>query len=97
MNWVLILQLIMTIREIATAKLQQLPDPLLQQVNDFIDFLAFRHLKENVVADDHQSACTEVWADWFESVDRLEIGQTDSVESYQHHLLSKYRQQGVEL
>ncbi len=33
----------MTIREIAIAKLQQLPEPLLQEVSDFIDFMIHQH------------------------------------------------------
>ncbi|MFP4101033.1 DUF2281 domain-containing protein [Coleofasciculus sp.] len=32
----------MTIRETTIAKLQQLPEPLLHQVSDFIDFLRYK-------------------------------------------------------
>jgi hypothetical protein len=35
--------ILMTIREIAIAKLQQLPEPLLQEVSDFIDFMIHQH------------------------------------------------------
>lgn len=33
----------MTIRETTIAKLQQLPESLLPEVNDFIDFVAHKH------------------------------------------------------
>ncbi|MEH2338681.1 DUF2281 domain-containing protein [Nostoc sp.] len=33
----------MTILETAIAKLQQLPEPLLQEINDFIDFILHKH------------------------------------------------------
>ncbi|MEW6348128.1 MAG: DUF2281 domain-containing protein [Thermodesulfobacteriota bacterium] len=33
----------MTAHEHTIAKVQQLPEPLLQEVNDFIDFLMVRH------------------------------------------------------
>jgi len=36
----------MTIRDSAIAKLQQLPEPLLQEVSDFIDFITHKHLAE---------------------------------------------------
>ncbi|XWK90128.1 MAG: DUF2281 domain-containing protein [Phormidium sp.] len=34
----------MTIRDSAIAKLQQIPEPLLQEVSDFIDFITQKHL-----------------------------------------------------
>jgi hypothetical protein len=82
-------------RETAIAKLQQLPDSLLQQVSDFIDFLIYR--RHSTVIDDHRDELAEAWTRWFESVDHLEVTSTDSVSNYQQHLLSKYRQQGLEL
>jgi len=86
----------MTIREIAIAKLQQLPDSLLQQVTDFIDFLMYRR-QPSTIANNHPDELAEAWARWFESVDHLEVTSTNSVSDYQQHLLSKYRQQGLEL
>lgn len=86
----------MTIREIATAKLQQLPDSLLQQVSDFIDFLLYQRQRSTVI-DEQQDTHAEAWAQWFNSVDHLETVPPDSVSSYQQHLLSKYRQQGLNL
>ncbi|ASC73223.1 hypothetical protein XM38_041850 [Halomicronema hongdechloris C2206] len=86
----------MTIRETAIAKLQQLPDSLLQQVNDFIDFLMYRR-RHSTITDDRKDELAQAWTRWFESVDHLEVTSTDSVSDYQQHLVSKYRQQGLEL
>lgn len=86
----------MTIRETAVTKLRQLPDSLLQQVSDFIDFLIYRQ-QRSAVTDDQQHELTQAWTRWFESVDYLEVTPADSVSDYQQHLLSKYRQQGLEL
>lgn len=88
--------IVMTIRETTISKLQQLPDSLLQQVSDFIDFLMYRR-QHSTVIDEKQDEFSEAWAQWFESVDHLEVTPTDSVSSYQQHLLSKYRQQGLGL
>jgi hypothetical protein len=33
----------MNIRDTAITKLQTLPEPLLQEINDFIDFIVHRH------------------------------------------------------
>lgn len=86
----------MTIRETAITKWQRLPEPLLQQVSDFIDVLTDRQQRSTVIANP-QSELTEAWVKWFESIDRLEVMPTESVSDYQQFLLSKYRQQGLEL
>ena len=86
----------MKIRESAIAKLQQLPEPLLQQVSDFIDLL--QEQQRHITAiDTPQGELSEAWAQWFEAVDRLEVIPTESVSAYQQLLLTKYRQQGLEL
>lgn len=62
----------MTIRDIAIAKLQQLPESLLPEVSDFIDFVMHKHqnrIAEPKIPDDMAKA----WAQWFEEVDRLEV------------------------
>ncbi|NEQ30022.1 MAG: DUF2281 domain-containing protein [Leptolyngbya sp. SIO4C5] len=41
----------MTIRETAIAKLQRLPESLLQQVSDFIDFLVSRQQSNTVIVE----------------------------------------------
>jgi hypothetical protein len=86
----------MTIRETTIAKLQQLPESLLQKVSDFIDLLADRQVQGTAI-DNPDDQPSEAWTRWFEAVDRLEITPAESVNDYQKLLLSKYRQQGLEL
>lgn len=86
----------MTIREVTIAKLQKLPEPLLQQVNDFIDFLTFKQGKISANSQPQEDVA-RVWQRWFESVDYLEITPSDPISDYQQLLLDKYRQQGLEL
>jgi hypothetical protein len=88
--------ILMTIRETTIAKLQQLPESLLQQVSDFIDHLTDRQVQSTTI-DNPDAQISRAWAEWFEAVDRLEITQTESVNDYQQLLLFKYRQQGLEL
>ena len=83
----------MTIRETTIAKLTQLPEPLLQQVNDFIDRL-MPHSNGNSKPED---AIAEIWAHWFEAGDQLESVPPETTSDYQQLLLTKYRQQGLEL
>lgn len=86
----------MTIRETAIAKLQQLPEPLLQQVSDFIDFLTYKQ-QHSATISNSQGELAEAWAQWFETVERLETTPSEPASDYQQLLLTKYRQQGLEL
>jgi hypothetical protein len=86
----------MTIRKNAIDKLKKLPDSLLPQVSDFIDFLIYRYQTPPTV-DTHQNTVAEKWAQWFDAVDRLPMRPTESIGDYQQHLLAKYRKQGLEL
>ena len=86
----------MTIRESAIAKLQQLPESLLQQVIDFIDFLTYKRYR-HTAAEEPQNIHISTWKKWFKGVDDLAVSSTESVGDYQQHLLSKYRKQGLEL
>ncbi|NET40060.1 MAG: DUF2281 domain-containing protein [Cyanothece sp. SIO1E1] len=86
----------MTIRETAITKLQQLPESLLQQVIDFIDFLTYSR-QYSAAVDENQNTLVETWAQWFKSVDHLQVTPTKTVSDYQQHILSKYRKQGLEL
>lgn len=88
----------MTIRETTIAKLQQLPEPLLQQVSDFIDRLTDRQ-QHSAAIEPPEDEPAESWVRWFESVDDLEVTatQTGADSDYQQLLVSKYRQQGLEL
>ena len=85
----------MDIRETTVFKLQQLPEPLLQEVINFIDFVVMKH-QHQLKTDDGSVSLSERWAQWFEAVDRLEIAPIEPVNDYQEGLLSKYRQQGLE-
>lgn len=86
----------MTIRDTAIAKLQQLSEPLLQEVSDFIDFVIHKHQAKS---DTSQAAETmvETWSQWFERMDHLDITPSEAVSNYQQLLLKKYQQQGLEL
>jgi hypothetical protein len=86
----------MTIREIALAKLQKLPEPLLQEVSNFIDFIEMKHSLPSQNGDEVENI-SERWTRWFEGVDRLEISPVEPENDYQEGLLNKYRQQGLEL
>jgi hypothetical protein len=86
----------MTTRETAIAKLQQLPEPLLKQVSDFIDRL-LRSQKPDSTNDNHQDDLTHRWEKWFESIEHLERVQAEPASDYQQLLLAKYREQGLEL
>ena len=84
----------MTIRETTIAKLTQLPEPLLHQVNNFIDRLMSYPEPGSSKPED---AIAETWVHWFEVGDRLETMSPEPTSDYQQLLLSKYRQQGLEL
>lgn len=58
----------MTIRETAIAKIQQLPDSLVQQIIDFIDFIARNHPGKTAI-DSFEGDRSEAWARWFEATD----------------------------
>ncbi|UBF25467.1 hypothetical protein K9N68_28405 [Kovacikia minuta CCNUW1] len=85
----------MAIRETAIAKLQQLPEPLLEVVNDFIDFVIYRHQTPTAAVDSGETV--EAWSRWFKAVDCLEVTPAATEPNYQEILFSKYRQQGLEL
>ncbi len=93
----------MTIREtamplasFANAKLQQLSEPLLQEVTDFIDFVMHKH-QVKIAESQPDEPLVEKWSQWFEAVDSLEVSPPEAVSNYQQLLLNKYRQQGLEL
>ncbi len=84
----------MTIRDLAIAKLQQLSEPLLQQVNNYMDSVIHKH--HATTANSQQGENLVVaWEKWFDEVDRLEV--TEPASDYQSLLLKKYRQQGLYL
>lgn len=90
----------MTIRETAIAKIQQLPESLVQQIIDFIDFIA-RNYQAKTAVDVLEGDRAQAWARWFEAADSLELAPentpTAPTNEYQQRLLNKYRQQGLDL
>lgn len=92
--------IIVTIRENAIAKIQQLPDSLVQQIIDFMDFIT-RNPQPTTATDSLEGDRSGDWVRWFEGADGLDVAPentpTAPTSEYQQHLLSKYRQQGLEL
>jgi Protein of unknown function (DUF2281) len=86
----------MTIRETAISKLHQLPESLVQEVTDFIDFIAHKH-QSQIIESHPESTLEETWSQWFRAVDALEVTPSDPNSTYPELLLSKYRQQGLDL
>lgn len=61
----------MNIRQSAIAKLQQLPESLLPEVNNFIDFVIHKHQSE-IANENQQGDIAKAWEKWFEAVDNNE-------------------------
>ena len=76
----------MTIREMTAVKLFQLPDEILKEVDNFIDFMIMRHQLE-VKASNFSADNTPKWQEWFDEVDRLELIPHEPVNGYQETLL----------
>lgn len=86
----------MTIRNTTIAKLQQLPESLLREVDDFIDFVIHKHQSQTAESQP-DATLVEAWSQWFEGVAHLELTPPEPANNYQQLLLKKYRQQGLEL
>ncbi|MBE9233249.1 hypothetical protein IQ231_16620 [Cuspidothrix issatschenkoi LEGE 03284] len=88
----------MNTREVVVNKLQQLPDPLLSRVDEFLDFLIAQQQNQAVNVQSSESL-TDRWKRWFEQVDQLSVlnHEPQPQNEYQQRLLEKYRQQGLEL
>jgi hypothetical protein len=69
----------MTVYDVTTAKIRQLPDLLAQEVDDFIDFLLLRHDSTR-------------WQLWTQFSEALEIAESDfadyllNLEDYENRL-----------
>jgi hypothetical protein len=86
----------MDIRVNAISKLNQLPESLLQEASDFIDFLSHKyHVK--MAESQTDGKLTDTWSQWFEAVDCLTVTPSEPMNDYQNLLIDKYRQQGLEL
>lgn len=69
----------MTAHEHTIAKIQQLPEPLLQEVNDFVDFLVFKH----------DRTLWELWTHFSEALDLAEsdfLSYLPNLETYEDSL-----------
>ncbi|MEN9519011.1 MAG: hypothetical protein RLZZ381_1599 [Cyanobacteriota bacterium] len=86
----------MTIRETAITKLNQLPESLVQEVNDFIDFIAQKH-QSQIVESKPESTPEKTWSQWFRTVDALEVSPPQPNSKFSELLIDKYRQQGLDL
>lgn len=86
----------MAVREVTIAKLQQLPESLLQEIDDFIEFITNKH-QSKTENNQTPSNISESWDTWFEATESLKIESLEPIGSYQQLLLDKYRQQGLEL
>ncbi len=85
----------MNTRNSAIAKLQQLSEPLLQEVSDFIDFVIHKHQAEVDSQSDHK--LKQKWLQWFKEVERLDVISPDPTSNYQQLLLNKDQKDGLEL
>jgi hypothetical protein len=86
----------MKIRETAITKLNQLPESLVQEVSDFIDFITHKH-QSQIIESPSESTLGETWSQWFMSVDALEVTLSKPNSTYSELLISKYREQGLDL
>ena len=86
----------MNIQDTTIAKLQQLSELLLQEVNDFIDFIIHKYQGE-ISNSRSDEILIERWSQWFETVEKLDVSPSDSINNYQQLLINKYQQQGLEL
>ncbi|MBD2384372.1 hypothetical protein [Cylindrospermum sp. FACHB-282] len=62
----------MNTREAVVNKLQQLPDPLLSRVDEFLDFLIAQQ-QDQAVNVQSEDTLTDRWKQWFEAVDQLSV------------------------
>lgn len=86
----------MDIQDTTIAKLQRLSEPLLQEVNDFIDFIIYKYQGE-ISNSQSDAILIEKWSQWFETVEKLDVNPSDPINNYQQLLINKYQQQGLEL
>ena len=69
----------MTVHDVTIAKIQQLPESLVQEVSDFVDFLLTRH----------DSARWQLWTHFAEASELVESDLTDylsNLEDYENRL-----------
>jgi hypothetical protein len=86
----------MTFRESIISKLNKLSDAQVQEVSDFIDFVVYKHQQE-ILKTKPVDIFMQKWLRWLESIENLEIVLSEPARNYPEILLSKYRQQGLNL
>ncbi len=87
----------MSLRELVIAKLEELPEPLLQEVNQAIDKIIDQKNLNKTVESKVDENLLKAWSKWFEGVDQLQVKTATPTNEYQQILLNKYRQQGLNL
>ncbi|MHC5767263.1 MAG: DUF2281 domain-containing protein [Nostoc sp.] len=70
--------------------MQQLSEPLLQEVTDFIDFVIHKH-QVKIAESQPDETLGGKWSQWFEAVDSLDVSPPEPVSNYEQILLNKYR------
>ncbi|MDY7014573.1 MAG: DUF2281 domain-containing protein [Cyanobacteriota bacterium] len=86
----------MTSRETLLYKVEQLPEPLLQQVSDFVDFLTEQY-QPQTANETSRYEMAKAWKQWFEEVECLEVLPKEPVSENRKLLLDKYRKQNLDL
>lgn len=86
----------MNVREITISKLDQLPDSLVEEVNQFIDFVIYKN-QLAITENEPEPTLAEKWLKWFENVEKLDVNPTQTTKTYAELLIDKYRQQGLDL
>ncbi len=69
----------MTISDVAIAKIRKLPEPLAQEVSDFIDFILMKHDRTR----------WQLWVNFSEGIELVESDFTDyllNLEDYENRL-----------
>ncbi len=85
----------MTTCDSAIAKLQQLSEPLVQEVNNFIGFVIHKNQAE--IDSQPDEKLKQKWLQWFDETERLDVISSALTNNYQQLLLDKYQKQGLEL
>lgn len=71
----------MTVQDVTIAKIRKLPEPLAEEVSDFIDFLLMKH----------DSTRWQLWINFSEAIEIAESDFTDyllNLEDYENRLAS---------
>jgi hypothetical protein len=81
----------MNVREMMISKLDQLPDELVQEVNEFVDFMIYKNRLE-IIENKSEPKFAEKWLKWFEDVNKLNVNLHQTTKTYSQLLIDKYHQ-----